>query len=102
MKKLTSDVVQYSVRFMGRGLELPFPKYQDEHFTYDGTVTGAKRVLAILPQFVNENAGVEQWSPVRLPKEPHKVIAYPAAFDYVKPSLDLKHPSVEVMEGAEQ
>ncbi len=58
-------------------------------------------MLAILPQFREENAEMEQWLPVSIPKEPDKAIVYPALFDFVKNRCDLDHPSVEVIEGTE-
>ena len=101
MKQPVSDVVRYRVGFMGWGLGLPFPAYQDEHSTYDGAVTEAKRVLAILPQFRNENAAVEQWLPVRFPKELDKAIVYPDPFDCARFGMDFEHSTVEIIDGAE-
>ena len=101
MKQLASDVVRYRVGFMGWGLGLPFPDYQDEHSTYDGAVTEAKRVLAILTQFRDENAAVEQWLPVKFPKEPDKAIVYPDPFDCARFGMDLENSRVEVIDGAE-
>ena len=76
--------------------------YQSEHSTYDKAVTEAKRVLAILPQFREENAEMEQWLPVKFPKEPDKAIVYPDPFDLVESRTDLQHPTVEIINGAEQ
>ena len=101
MKQLASDVVRYRVGFMGWGLGLPFPDYQDEHSTYDGAVTEAKRVLAILPQFRDENAAVEQWLPVKFPKESDEAIVYPDPFDCAKFGMDFEHSTVEIIDGAE-
>ena len=102
MKRLASDVVRYRVGFMGWGLGLPFPHYEPEHSTYDKAVAEAKRVLAILSQFREENAEMEQWLPVKFPKEPDKAIVYPDPFDFVKHGMGLEHPTVEVIDGAEQ
>ena len=102
MKQLASDMVRYRVGFMGWGLGLPFPDYQDEHSTYDGAVTEAKRVLAILPQFRDENVAVEQWLPVKFPKGPDKAIVYPDPFDCAKFGMDFEHSTVEIINGAEQ
>ena len=49
MKRLVSETVRYRVGFMGWGLGLSFPAYQQEHLTYDRAVAEAKRVLAVLP-----------------------------------------------------
>ena len=102
MKQLASDMVRYRVGFMGWGLGLPFPDYLDEHSTYDGAVAEAKRVLAILPQFRDENEAVEQWLPVKFPKEPDKAIVYPDPFDCAKFGMDFERSTVEVIDGAEQ
>ncbi len=40
-------------------------------------------MLAVLPQFREENAKMEEWSPVEFPKEPDEAIAYPDPFDDV-------------------
>lgn len=101
MKQLASDVVRYRVGFMGWGLGLPFPNYQDEHSTYDGAVTEAKRVLAVLPQFREENAEMERWLPVKFPKEPDKAIVYPDPFDCARFGMDFGHSSVKVIDGVE-
>ena len=84
MKQLAKGAVRYRVGFMGWGLGLTFPDYQSEHSTYDRAVVEARRVLAILPRFRVENAEVEQWLPVRFPKEPDRAIVYPDPFDSVK------------------
>ena len=102
MKQLAGDMVRYRVGFMGWGLGLPFPDYQDEHSTYDGAVAEAKRVLAILPQFRDENEAVEQWLPVKFPKEPDKAIVYPDPFDCAKFGMDFERSTVEIINGAEQ
>ena len=102
MKQLASDMVRYRVGFMGWGLGLPFPDYQDAHSTYDEAVAEAKRVLAMLPQFRDENEAVEQWLPVNFPKEPDKAIVYPDPFDCAKFGMDFEHSTVEVIDGAEQ
>ena len=102
MKRLAKEMVRYRVGFMGWGLGLPFPDYQSEHSTYDGAVSEAKRVLAVLPQFREANAGMEQWLPVQFPKEPDKAIVYPDPFDFVKHGMALEHPTVEIINGGEQ
>lgn len=102
MRRLAEEMVRYRVGFMGWGLGLPFPDYQDEHSTYDKAVAEANRVLAILPQFREENAEMEQWLPVKFPKEPDKAIVYPDPFDLVKHGIDLAHPTVEIIDSAEQ
>ena len=101
MRQLAKEVVRYRVGFMGWGLGLPFPDYQSEHSTYDKAVSEAKRVLAILPQFREENAEIEQWLPVKFPKEPDKAIVYPDPFDLVQARTDLQHPTVEIIEAEE-
>ncbi len=102
MKRLANEVVRYRVGFMGWGLGLPFPDYQSEHSTYDKAVAEAKRVLAILPQFREDNREIEHWLPVKFPKEPDKAIVYPDPFDLVKHRMGLEHPTVEVIDDAEQ
>ena len=101
MKRLTSDMVRYRVGFMGWGLGLPFPDYQDEHSTYHRAVTEAKRVLAVLPQFREENAEMEQWLPVKFPKEPDKAIVYPDPFDCARFGMDVGHSTVKIIDGVE-
>ena len=101
MKQLARDVVRYRVGFIGWGMGLPFPNYQDEHLNCDKAVAEAKRVLKILPQFREQNAEMEQWLPVRFPKEPDRAIVYPDPFDFVKHSTGLEHPTVEIIDGAE-
>lgn len=102
MRLPAKDVVRYRVGFMGWGLGLPFPDYQDEHSTYDKAVVEANRVLAVLPQFRQENAAMEQWLPVKFPKGSDKAIVYPDPFDLVKHGVNLEHPTVEITAGAEQ
>ena len=102
MRQLAKDVVRYRVGFMGWGLGLPFPDYEPEHSTYDKAVAEAKRVLAILSQFREENAEMEQWLPVKFPKEPDKAIVYPDPFDFLKHGMNLEHRGVEIIHGAEQ
>ena len=101
MKQLASDVVRYRVGFMGWGLGLPFPDYQDEHSTYDGAVTEAKRVLAVLPQFREKNAEMDQWLPVKFPKGPDKAIVYPDPFDCARFGMDFEHSTVKIIDGVE-
>lgn len=102
MRRLAKEMVRYRVGFMGWGLGLPFPDYQSEHSTYDKAVAEANRVLAVLPQFREENAEMEQWLPVKFPKGPDKAIVYPDPFDLVKHGMNLEHPTVEIIDGAEQ
>ena len=77
MKRLVSETVRYRVGFMGWGLGLSFPAYQQEHLTYDRAVAEAKRVLAVLHRFREENAEMERWLPAGFPAEPDKAIVYP-------------------------
>ena len=102
MGRLAKEMVRYRVGFMGWGLGFPFPDYQSEHSTYDKAVAEANRVLAILPQFREENAEMEHWLPVKFPKEPDKAIVYPDPFDLVNHGMDLEHPTVEIIDSAEQ
>ena len=39
---------------------------------------------------------------MKFPKEPDKAIVYPDPFDLVKHGMDLEHPTVEIVDGAEQ
>ena len=84
---------------MGAGIS--FPDYQDEHSTYDRAVAEARRVLAILPQFREENAEMEQWLPVRFPTGPDKAIVYPDPFDFVRFGTDIEHPTVKIIDAVE-
>ena len=101
MKRLASETVRYRVGFMGWGLGLPFPDYQQEHATYDRAVAEAKRVLAILPRFREENSEMEQWLPVRFPTGPDKAIVYPDPFDLVRFGTDIEHPTVKIIDAVE-
>ncbi len=101
MRQLAKEGVRYRVGFMGWGLGLPFPDYRSEHFTYEKAVDEAKRVLAILPQFREENAEMEQWLPVKFPRKPDKAIIYPDPFDFVKHGMKLEHPTVEIIDAVE-
>ena len=101
MRQLAREGVRYRVGFMGWGLGLPFPGYQSEHSTYDKAVAEAKRVLAILPQFREENAEMEQWLPVRFPTGPDKAIVYPDPFDLVRFRTDIGHPTVKIIDAVE-
>ena len=101
MRQLAKEVVRYRVGFMGWGLGLPFPDYRSEHFTYEKAVAEAKRVLAILPQFREENAEMEQWLPVKFPRKPDKAIIYPDPFDSVRFGTDIEHPTVEIIDAVE-
>ena len=101
LRRLASETVRYRVGFMGWGLGLPFPVYQPEHSTYDKAVAEAKRVLAVLPRFREENAEMEHWLPVKFPKKPDKAIIYPDPFDFVKHGMKLEHPTVEIVDAVE-
>lgn len=101
MKRLASDTVRYRVGFMGWGLGLPFPDYQPEHSTCDEAVAEAKRVLAVLPRFREENAHMENWLAVSFPEGPDKAVIYPDPFDCARFGMDLEHASVVVMDGEE-
>ena len=82
--------------FMGWGLGSTVPRLSgSEHSTYDRAVNEAKRVLAVLPQFREENAEMEQWLPVKFPKEPDKAIVYPDPFDCERFGMDFEHSTVE-------
>ena len=72
MKRLAGETVRYRVGFMGWGLGLPFPDYQQEHSTYDRAVAEAKKVLAVLPRFREENSEMERWLPVSFPSAPRQ------------------------------
>ena len=101
MRRLAKEVVRYRVGFVGWGLGLPFPDYQDEHSTYDKAVAEAKRVLAILPQFREENTEMEQWLSVRFPTGPDKAIVYPDPFDFARFGTDIEHPAVKIIDAVE-
>ena len=101
MRRLASETVRYRVGFMGWGLGLPFPEYQPEHPTYDGAVAEAKRVLAVLPRFREENAEMERWLSVSFPKEPDKAIIYPDPFDCARLGMDFERATVVIMDGVE-
>ena len=100
MKQLASDVVRFKVGLMDWGFGLPLPACQVEHFTYDGAVNEAKRVLAILPQFSNENAAVEQRLPVRFPEGPDEAVLCRDPFDCARFGMALEYSSVEIVDGA--
>ena len=102
MRQLAKDVVRYRVGFMGWGLGLPFPNYEPEHSSHDRAVSEAKRVLAILPQFREENAEMEEWLPTKFPREPDKAFIYPHLFDLAESGMDIEHPTVEIIDGVEQ
>ena len=101
MKRLAGETVWYRVVFMGWGLGLPFPPFQQEHPTYDRAVAEAKRVLAVLPRFREENSEMQRWLPVIFPAEPDKAIVYPDPFDYVRFGMDFEHSAVEIIDGVE-
>ena len=87
--------------FFGWGLRLPFPDYQHEHPTYEKSVAEAKRVLAVLPRFREENSEMENWLPVSFPAEPDKAIVYPDPFDCARFGMDFEHSAVEIIDGVE-
>lgn len=101
MRRLASETVRYRVGFMGWGLGLPFPDHQSEHSTYDEAVAEAKRVLAVLPRFREENTQMEDWLAVSFPEEPDKAIVYPDPFDCARCGMDLEHTSVVITDGME-
>ena len=101
MKRLARETVRYRVGFMGWGLGLPFPDYQEEHVTYDRAVAEAKRVLAVLPSFREENAEMERWLPVSFPAEPDKAIVYPDPFDCARLGMDFERSAFEIIDGVE-
>ena len=101
MRRLASETVRYRVGFMGWGLGLPFPDYQPEHSTKDEAVAEAKRVLAVLPRFREENAQMEDWLAVSFPEGPDKAIVYPDPFDCTRFGVDFEHASVVVMDSVE-
>ena len=101
MRRLANETVRYRVGFMGWGHGLPFPDYQPEHPTYDRAVAEAKRVLAALPRFREENAEMESWLPGRFPEEPDKAIVYPDPFDCAKFGMDFEHATAVIMDGVE-
>ena len=101
MRRLASETVRYRVGFMEWGLGLPFPDYQPEHPTYDRAVAEAKRVLAVLPRFREENAELEHWLPVSFPREPDKAIVYLDPFDCARFGMDFERATVVTLDGVE-
>ena len=101
MKRLAGETVRYRVGFMGWGLGLPFPDYQQEHSTYDRAVAEAKRVLAVLPRFREENSEMERWLPVSFPARPDKAIVYPDPFDCARFGIDFTRSTFEIIDGVE-
>ena len=101
MKRLAGETVRYRVGFVGWGLGLPFPNFQHEHPTYKKAVAEAKKVLAVLPRFREENAEMERWLPVGFPAEPDKAIVYPDPFDCERFGMDFEHSAVEIIDGVE-
>ena len=61
----------------------------------------AKRVLAVLPRFREQNAEMERWLPVSFPAEPDKAIVYPDPFDFVRFRTDIEHPTVKIIDAVE-
>ena len=101
MKRLACETVRNRVGFVGWGLGLPFPNYQHEHPTYEKAVAEAKRVLAVLPRFREENAEIERWLPVNFPAEPDKAMVYPDPSDCARFGMDFEHSAVEIIDGVE-
>ena len=101
MRRLASETVRYRVGFTGWGHGLPFPDYQPEHPTYDRAVAEAKRVLAVLPRFREENAEMEHWLPTNFPEGPDKAVVYADPFDCARFGMDFEHATVVVMDGVE-
>ena len=102
MKRLASETVRYRVGFTGWGHGLPFPDYQPEHPTYDRAVAEAKRVLAVLPRFREENAEMEHWLPMNFPKEPDQAVVYADPFDCARFGMEYGHPTVVIADGVER
>ena len=102
MKRLASETVRYRVGFTGWGHGLPFPDYQPEHPTYDRAVAEAKRVLAVLPRFREENAEMEHWLPMNFPEEPDKAVVYADPFDCARFGMDFEHATVLIMDRVER
>ena len=101
MKRLAGETVRYRVGFVGWGLGLPFPNFQLEHPTYKKAVAEAKKVLAVLPRFREDNSDMERWLPVSFPAGPDKAIVYPDPFDCARFGMDFEHSAVEIIDGAE-
>lgn len=80
MKSLAGEVVRYRVGFPGWAVGMPFPDHQPEHSTYDSAVTEARRVLAALPRFREENAAMGRWL-LNHPEGPDRAIVYPDPID---------------------
>ena len=98
MRRLASDTVRYRVGFMGWGHGLPFPDYQPEHSTYDRAVAEARRVLAVLPRFREQNAEMEHWLPIDFPEQPDRAIVYPDPLDCSRLGMDFEHATVVIMD----
>ena len=79
----------------------PFQTTNQEHPTYDRAVAEAKRVLAVLPRFREENAELEHWLPVSFPREPDKAIVYLDPFDCARFGMDFERSTVVTMDGVE-
>ena len=101
MRQLAGETLRYRVGFVGWGLGLPFPDHEDEHPSYEKAVSEAKRVLAVLPRFREENSEIERWLQVEFPTRPDKAIVYPHPFDCAKFGMDFKYSTVVVIDGAE-
>ena len=101
MKRLAGETVRYMVGFVGWGLGLPFPNFQHEHPTYKKAVAEAKKVLAVLQRFREDNSDMERWLPVSFPAGPDKAIVYPDPFDCARFGMDFEHSAVEIIDGAE-
>ena len=68
---------------------------------YDGVVAEAKRVLAVLPRFREENSGMERWLPMGFPAGPDKAIVYPDPFDCARLGMDFERSAFEIIDGVE-
>ena len=101
MNRFSQEAVRYRVGFMGWGLGLPFPDYQNEHPTHEGAVAEAKRVLGVLPGFREQNSEMESWLPVSFPAGPDKAIVYPDPFDCARFGMDFELSTVEIIGGVE-
>ena len=101
MRRLDGETPRYRVGFVGWGLGLPFPEHEDEHPCYEKAVSEAKRVLAVLPRFREENSALERRLQVKFPPRPDKAFVYPNPFDCAKLGMDFEHSTVVVIDGAE-
>ena len=68
---------------------------------YDRAVAEAKRVLAVLPSFREENSDMERWLPVSFPAGPDKAIVYSDPFDCARLGMDFERSAFEIIDGVE-